>query len=609
MVNVNTPRGFNLSFFDVKKARLNIKPNGNYVVGYARLSSDEDGSRFASIENQRSILEQTYKDKFKGRGSSFTFVYDDGFSGYTFDRPGILQIATLIEQGRCNVILAKDLSRIGRHGALVQYFIEQCESVGVHIHATDDYDSGKESDDLLLGIKTWSNERYVKEASAKIRKVLKHKQETGALLINVPFGYYIANRKTQRIEMNEKAAAIIRRIFRLYIDGMGIRSIANLLNDEGCPTASMMEEERAIAEGEPFRRPVTKLWSATYIMMILRNDFYIGILSTGVTTGTSIRGARERVPREEWHKFPNHHTAIIDEDTFNMAQMIYANRKRVKHRSKKYGEALFAGIVKCGECGRYESAARNILKDGTMSVTYKCLNYVVYGKNTCSPHNVSEALLVDVTVAILKQIVRLCSQYMEEIDKTMRTTKGYRPQVSELEQAQKELASVKARLIATETQRLKQIMAHPDREEEYSRLYDSMVAEMIGQQKRLEERIASLMDEEAKGTTAVMRAKTTVEKFEAIIATKKLTHAQLLTLYKDITIYEDGRILIELKPRFPDAIEQSLTNYQLKKVGRKLVLEEVAKNDEVNTPTPRVNLIANSNHLQFWYTCTKFYVA
>ena len=129
------PMSFNIQFFDMRKAKRNFTTARRYVVGYARLSFDEDGDNFVSIENQMSILEDFYHQQYENATSEYLFIADDNVSGYKFERDGLYQLITLIEEGKCNIILAKDLSRIGRHGALTQLFIEQCERVGIRIHA------------------------------------------------------------------------------------------------------------------------------------------------------------------------------------------------------------------------------------------------------------------------------------------------------------------------------------------------------------------------------------------------------------------------------------------------------------------------------------------
>ena len=173
------PSSFSVNFFDEQKARKNFRRNIHYVVGYARLSFDEDGEGFCSILNQQSILQNLYDERFRSEISSYEFIADDNVTGYKFDRPGLFKLLRKIEDGYCSIILAKDLSRIGRHSALTQLFIEQCERVGIRIVAMDDYDSKRESDDLILGIRAWSNERVVKDTSAKILKIVRHKQANG----------------------------------------------------------------------------------------------------------------------------------------------------------------------------------------------------------------------------------------------------------------------------------------------------------------------------------------------------------------------------------------------------------------------------------------------
>ena len=117
------PSGFNISFFDIQKARKNFSKSRKHVIGYARLSFDEDGDNFVSIENQMSILEEFYHLHYEDATSDYTFIADDNVSGDKIEREGLYQLMSLIENGKCNIIIAKDLSRIGRHGALTQLFI------------------------------------------------------------------------------------------------------------------------------------------------------------------------------------------------------------------------------------------------------------------------------------------------------------------------------------------------------------------------------------------------------------------------------------------------------------------------------------------------------
>ena len=117
MPTMSRPDSFNVSFFDEEKARRNYNRFGENIIGYARLSFDEDGEGYCSIINQQEILQSFYKRQFESPHSQYEFIADDNVSGYKFDRTGLFRVLDKIENGLCNIIIAKDLSRIGRHSA------------------------------------------------------------------------------------------------------------------------------------------------------------------------------------------------------------------------------------------------------------------------------------------------------------------------------------------------------------------------------------------------------------------------------------------------------------------------------------------------------------
>ena len=301
MPTLSRPDSFNVSFFDEEKARRNLNRFGEYIIGYARLSFDEDGEGYCSIINQQEILRSFYERKFETPHSQYEFIADDNVSGYKFDRSGLFRVLDKIENGLCNIIIAKDLSRIGRHSALTQLFIEQCERVGIRIVAMDDYDSHKQSDELILGIRAWSNERLVKDTSAKILKIVKHKQENGTWFCAAPFGYRVLDYATGKVEIDEEAAKIVRRIADMYVNGYGINKIARILTEEGVPTPNMYLREQRIAEGKTFNKPIGEKWMAPQISKMLDDDFYIGTLRTGKYRRRGINGNDVRRPVEEQH--------------------------------------------------------------------------------------------------------------------------------------------------------------------------------------------------------------------------------------------------------------------------------------------------------------------
>lgn len=537
------PAGLNLSFFDMRKARKNFDPSRKRVVGYARISVDEDGENFVSIENQQSILEEFYYQQYADTASEYTFIADDNVSGYKFEREGLYRLISLIEAGKCNIVIAKDLSRIGRHGALTQLFIEQCERIGVRVHAMGDYDSHKESDDLILGIRAWSNERVVKDTSAKIKKIVKHRQENGTWICAVPFGYRVVNYQKRIIGIDEEAAETVRKIFDMYLDGKGCHTIARELTLQGIPTASMLAHARAIENGDDHKRVGSPNWTASVIQSILRNEFYIGTLVTGRYQRDGINGRDVRTEKTSWNKFPNHHEAIVSKEVFDAAQEIRQSHKKSNYRTKNCREHLYHGLVFCGECGekQYAYAAKN------RAVCYVCSRYFKYGSSQCTRHSVSETVLTSIAINFLKLARDSCRKSIDSLDDEFFPKKAPDRKDSTA-QLEKELADLDTQLRVVEEQRIKQIIAHPEREESITRIYDEMALSAQKKRDELAERIDKIKESAASVVASVKKAKKAIDIIDQVIESGVITRRAATAIFEKIIVHDDGNIDIELKP-------------------------------------------------------------
>lgn len=539
-----SPVNFNLSFFDINKARKNRSSVLEYVVGYARLSFDEDGDNFCSIENQRSILEDIYRRKFESGTSSFTFIADDNISGYKFERPGLYKLLGLIEAGKCNIIIAKDLSRIGRHSALTQLFIEQCERAGVRVHAMSDYDTTNESDDLILGIRAWSNERVVKDTSAKINKVIRHKQENGTWFCAAPFGYSVLDYEKGKVQIEEEPANIVRRIFDMYIGGAGVNKIAAIFTREHVPTPNMFERERAIAAEKSFKKPVSSRWTGSQISTILSNEFYIGTLVTRRYRRDGINGKDVRTDASEWIRFPNHHEAIISQDVFAAAKERKESNKRFNYRSKGGVEHLFHGLIYCGECGAVEYAYS---RPG-LAMQYICSNHFKYGSSACTRHRIKESMLIDVAMDYLKIAKESCLEIIASLDGELFAKSGAKPRTETIAKLERELESVEHEIHVIEEQRIKQIIAHPERENSINPIYDAMIVTAEQKREVLTEKIARLKDGAFAKDESIKRARSAVEIIDQIIESGKITRQGVVAIFDRIVVHDNGNIEVELKP-------------------------------------------------------------
>ena len=195
---------------------------------YARLSRDED-DEMNSLNNQRQIVrEYAEKMDYEVVGESF----DDNVSGMTFDRDGIRKIAEQVEKKTIDAVLVKDMSRLGRHKTDTAVFIEYLRRNDIRvISATENLDTSRQSDDLVISFKGLINDYYAREGSEKVRIGMDNMLKKG-LIITPPMGYF-KDKNTNKIVVIEEQAAIIRRIFDLYLYGYGCSAIAHLLNDNG----------------------------------------------------------------------------------------------------------------------------------------------------------------------------------------------------------------------------------------------------------------------------------------------------------------------------------------------------------------------------------------
>lgn len=373
------------------------------IYGYSRLSRDEDKDNYDSIIAQNSLINRFSINEI---GYPIIKIFeDDNVSGYTFNRKGLNELKNLIETGEVDILLTKDLSRIGRHNAKTLLFLEYLEEYNVRlILVNENYDSDKDDDDII-GIKTWYNERYIKDISKKIRANLEIKQKETGLITKVPFGYKRSEMDRHRLVVDEEAALVVKEIFQLYIKGHGGRSIATILNEEGVPTPSKYAYEKT---GKKISSNIAELWSGSAVMSILKNDVYIGNLRCGKTERKKINGKSIRLSREQHIIHEYHHEEIVSKEDFELVQKILKGRREnnVRGKKKSKGINLFIGFLKCGDCG---GGFMKVNKKRSVP-SYICSNYHHFGAKFCMSHRISEEQL---KVIILDKLI-LMKAYIED---------------------------------------------------------------------------------------------------------------------------------------------------------------------------------------------------
>lgn len=374
------------------------------VAVYIRLSrEDGDKEESDSVGNQRKLLTD-YVAKKEDFILYDTYI-DDGYSGTNFNRPSFQRMIADIEDGRVNCVVVKDLSRFGRDYIDTGRYLERYfPELGVRfISVTDSIDSMKQAYDMLLPIKNIFNEQYARDISKKIQATVKSKQKAGEFIgAFTSYGYKKSPVNKNKLAIDDYAASVVRRIFSLYIQGYGKQKIAKLLNAEGilCPA------EYKKVNGENYkncnRLESTTYWSYSTINSILHREMYVGNMVQG-TKHQRMRSKQKKMPKEDWIIVENTHEPIIDKETWDKAQSLLT--KRTRELDLETNKNIFAGFVKCGDCGR--AMAKNMWRhaDGSKTYSLYCGTYKRNGKQYCTPHTLPMAVLEDIVLGDLKAII------------------------------------------------------------------------------------------------------------------------------------------------------------------------------------------------------------
>lgn len=527
-------------------------------AGYVRLSRDDDHKNYVSIENQKLIINQYAAD----HGAVIDRWYeDDGISGYIFDRPGFQQLMADLDRD-VDTVYVKDFSRLGRHNAKVLLLLDEFQERGKHLIVIDDnYDSMDSSDDTI-GIKTWFNERYVKDTSKKIKRAIGARQKEGTLMTQPPFGYRRNEKDKTILEIVPKEAENIKLVYELYISGSGYRKIANYLTDQGIPTPSMVRHERELEEGRMTKRSIATKWTDSMVKDLLDNDFYIGTFRLRKRARNTVHGKDKRVPKDEQCIFENHHPAIIDKATFSLVQELKEKRNRTNYRGSR-GQWLgseipnpFGSCLFCKDCGSRLTPIKRKTSSRERKY-YICTTYNTKGKSYCSKaHLIEEEDLMEDVLTYIK----MCRNALCEVIATY-DLKDFEAEKKSIEEKCQELHTAiserKNQLKVLLTQKVKDLSVAAGNEELINETYDSMQKDLLAQIHGLELQLTEL-DETAIETSDVKdKLKNALDVVDKIIAGGTLDRRDIELLIDRIDVDESGMPEITLKYGLSNLINYS----------------------------------------------------
>ena len=509
------------------------------IDGYVRLSRDDNKRNYSSIENQKRIIQKYAKEN----NMIVRHIYeDDGISGYSFNRPQFQNM--MANLGSIDVIVAKDLSRIGRHNAKVLLFLEEMEEQGKRVILIDDNYDSLYSDDDIIGIKTWDNERHVKNTSRKVKRIKKMEQENGTLKCAPPFGYTRHPLNKQMVLIDEEAAAILNLEKDLYLEGNGIRKIAEILSDRGVPTPTMLQKERYEALGLPYHREVAHMWSYGMVKDTLFNDYHNGVLRTHKRERMTINGKDKKISRDQQYVFPDHHPKIFDDDTMKLLFEVKDSRHHSQYRGQKKHINLFSGCLYCKDCGMKLTA----INRPNRGKYYVCGTYNKKGKQFCEhAHLVTEETLMD---ALIKYLT-LCRDSLADIIQNFDLSNLKAPTYSTDDGQQRlenELERIKKELKTLITQKVKELTANPGMSEIINETYASLQTEKMERISAIEKTLQDLTREPHIPAVAIKPGlQTALDILNEVLEQKSLTRTDIEVLVEKIIVDKDGNVYIYLK--------------------------------------------------------------
>ena len=306
-------------------------PMEYHVALYIRLSKeDENAGPSQSVTNQESLLREFEQQ----RGLSIYDVYvDDGWSGTNFERPSFQRMIADIEAKKVNMVITKDLSRLGRDYIMTGHYMERYfpEHRVRYISLLDGIDTGVDSTaNEITPFRAIMNDMYAKDISKKIKSVKRDKQRKGQFIGGKPvYGYKMHPTEKNKIVIDKEAAPIVQRIFTMALSGISCRKIAAALNEEGVPSPAAYAN-LAVAKPGPY----TGLWSSERISEMLKNETYIGNMVQGRMVKISYKSKKcLRQAPENWVVVEGTHEPIVDQKTFQKVQMLVNSRRRTRSRT------------------------------------------------------------------------------------------------------------------------------------------------------------------------------------------------------------------------------------------------------------------------------------
>ncbi|MBE7003032.1 MAG: recombinase family protein [Ruminococcaceae bacterium] len=510
------------------------------AAAYCRLSrEDGDKAESDSIVNQRRCIED-----YCHSHPDFHIVDlypDDGATGTNFDREQFKRMLADIDAGKINCVIVKDLSRFGRDYIDMGYYLERYfPQKNVRFVAINDgVDSLRGPYDMLLPLKNVFNTQYAKDISEKVRTAFRAKQTRGEFCgAFACYGYLKDPENKNRLIIDPVAAKVVERIFQMTAGGIGQVRIAKALNEEGVPCPSDYKRMMGMKYTNSKRLQQTCYWTYSTVHKILRNEIYIGNMVSNRSVRAGMHARARTADRSKWIIVEGTHEPIISRDLWDTVQSVIVSHAKPADFTENVG--LFAGFLRCGDCGR---AMTKTTWSGR--TTYSCGSYHRYGFTACSSHYIKENDLIQIVLDDLNKIISQVSDLKKLVEQSQVPASS----MEHSDGGRKRLEAALARV-----QRLKQDAYEDYRDKLLSREEFLRYSEDYAlQEEKLAEQLAAL---EKRDASKALPPRPWVDELLRTGQVSALDRAALAQAVEVIRVFEGRHI--EITYRFSDALSALL---------------------------------------------------
>lgn len=516
---------------------------------YIRLSRDDgDKMESDSITSQREILKEWLK--LHPDIELYDFYIDDGWSGTDFNRPGFQRMMDDIYAGNVNCVIVKDLSRFCRNASeggryLEDVFVRLRVRFIALNNGLDTFSGNMNAATQLIsvGVTNVINESVAATTSVNVRGTLNMNRKQGKFIGSfASYGYLKDPEDHHKLIVDEETAPVVRMIFDKFIAGTSIIGIAKELNAMGIPNPSAYKKQKGYNYRHPAGEQTDGLWPDSSVRRILKNEMYIGNMIQGKNTTVSYKIHQCRaVPSEDWIKVNGTHEAIVDSDTFEKAQSLLG--RHIRKPPSQNQVHLLAGFVRCAKCGRIMSRKTNRHAYGTYHY-YRCVTNNKMKPGGCTRGSIRIDKIEEAVLLLLQKTVEACVEYEKLLAQINRSTN----RKTESDNLQRQLKQQKA-----ERDNCMRSMAdlYPDWKRGIltQQEFVTIKANLSEKIDKLNVTIQHLEDTAEQYQTGVDSENAFLASFRKYGTIRSLTRPMLLELVKEIRVYDENRIEIELNFR------------------------------------------------------------